>query len=146
MSLLYALTGEWIFLLNPALWILDLHPAIVFLLAIKYKCRCPVIFTCLLTVILSGIFVVPYILCHDMFLDFLINNVSRSYTVHNTDNGIRLIIATFFGWTYSIFLIPFWFLVLFLPWLICRKMKPPNIMKPKVLTSESSKTPLTLDH
>jgi hypothetical protein len=131
MSILYEIIGKGIFLFNPSLWLLILHPALILLLALKHKIRHPIIFSLLTSFILSWLFSIGYLLCEDVILENFIQHGSKEYLDYHYADGARNIFVGLFGWACSLFLFPFWFLVLFLPWLIHDTLKTPNTIEPK---------------
>ena len=116
MSLWLAISGEWIVLLNPALWLLFLHPPILFF-ALRRVIRHPVpliLVVCLLSPLFSWIFSILGIHCENEIL-------GRLGYYHSSGPGNVLL--ALFGWTCSFFLIPFWLAVLFATFIMVKAIQ-----------------------
>lgn len=113
MALWYAISGEWIFLLNPGLWLLFLHPFILYIILRRIiKHTIPLILLiCILSPFLSWFFSILNLSIEDMILEHLINRGADEYLPYYTSDGPSNIITALFGWVWSFILIPFWLIV-----------------------------------
>jgi hypothetical protein len=125
MAIWYAISGEWIFLLNPALWLLFLHPAILYITLRRIiKDTIPLILIiCILSPFLSWFFSILNISFEDMILEYLINRGATEYVSYYHSDGPSNIVTALFGWAWSIILVPFWLIVLLFASLISKDIK-----------------------
>jgi len=125
MAVWYAICGEWRFLLNPALWLLFLHPFILYIaLRRRIKDTIPLILIiCILSFFLSWFLSILNISIEDMILEHLINRGATEYSSYYTSDGPSNIVTALFGWIWSIILVPFWFFVLLFASLISKDIK-----------------------
>ena len=125
MAVWYAICGEWRFLLNPALWLLFLHPFILYIVLRRIiKDTVPLILIiCILSPFLSWFFNILNISIEDMILEHLINCGAIEYVSYYQSDGPSNIITALFGWAWSIILLPFWFFVLLFASLISKDIK-----------------------
>ena len=125
MAVWYAINGEWIFLLNPAMWLLFLHPAILYVALRRIiKDTIPLILIiCILSPFLSWFFSILNISFEDMILEHLIDHGATEYVSYYTSDGPSNVITALFGWAWSFILVPFWFIVLLFASLLSKEIK-----------------------
>lgn len=139
MAIWYAITGEWILLLNPGLWLLFLHPAILFyVLRRKVKHPIPLIplilWICVTSPLLSWMFSILNLCCEDLILEYLIDRGASEYVSYYHSDGPSNVITVLFGWIWSLIIIPFWLVVLFVGGLVYKGIR--------LLNGPSTKTTL----
>jgi len=120
MSVWYAISGEWLFLLNPALWLLFFHIPILFFL-LRRKMKHPVsliIIVCLWSPVLSWIFSVLNLGFEDLILEHLISRGATEYMPYYHSDGPGNVVTVLFGWAWSFILILFWAIALSLAYLV----------------------------
>mgnify|MGYP001050956189 CR=1 FL=1 len=125
MAVWYAFSGEWIFLLNPAMWLLFLHPAILYITLRRIiKDTIPLILIiCILSPFLSWFLSILNLSIQDMILEHLINRGAGEYSSYYSSDGPSNIVTALFGWIWSFILIPFWFIVILFASLISKDIK-----------------------
>jgi len=120
MAVWYAISGEWLFLLNPALWLLFFHiPILFFLMRRKIKHPAPLILiVCLWSPVLCWIFSILNLGFEDFILERLISRGDTEYLPYFYDDGPSNVVTFLFGWAWSFILIPFWAITLLFYYLL----------------------------
>jgi len=125
MAVWYAISGEWIFLLNLALWLLFLHPVILYITLRRIiKDTIPLILIiCILSPFLSWFFSILHLSFEDMILEHLIDRGATEYLSYYHSDGPSNIVTALFGWVWSFILVPFWLIVLLSSSLVSKGIK-----------------------
>ena len=124
MTLWYGISGEWIFLLNPALWLFWMHPAILFfVLRRKVPLGLTILLICVLSPFLTWILSLTEFSCIESIAEHLADSGTAEYVRYLHPSGPAMTLLVLFGWVPSIILVPFWLIVLLFSSLVLKGIR-----------------------